>query len=174
MWGSSITTQNWIWVCPITKLADPFVNGSHVCVCYAAAGAFLFGKMTFLGFLRHVIVLLRSSYVPQALFSGKQWLTNGFGYICDVMTVPDTSSWSQCSKCVDDVVEIPMTTWGWLRRCRCEMTYFMTMWPSEVLYFVQMDAAGTESSRIANNNVENPFKNTKTKDTEIKLSMTKT
>ena len=43
-----------------------------VCVCYAAAGAFFSEKMTFLGFLRHVIALLRSSYVPQALFSGKQ------------------------------------------------------------------------------------------------------
>ena len=94
------------------------MNGSHVCVCYAAAGAFFFGKndvpgifmpcvcvlrcrrrfffgkndvpgifetcnspvevflraagaffsakMTFLGFLGHVIALLRSSYVPQA------------------------------------------------------------------------------------------------------------
>ena len=27
--------------------------------------------MSFLGFLRHVIALLRSSYVPQAFFSGK-------------------------------------------------------------------------------------------------------
>ena len=30
--------------------------------------AFFSAKMTFLGFLGHVIALLRSSYVPQALF----------------------------------------------------------------------------------------------------------
>ena len=36
-----------------------------------AAGAFFSGKMTFLGFLRHVIALLRSLYVPQAFFFGK-------------------------------------------------------------------------------------------------------
>ena len=37
-----------------------------------AAGAFFSGKTTFPGFLGHVIALLRSSYVPQALFFGKK------------------------------------------------------------------------------------------------------
>ena len=33
--------------------------------------AFFFGKMAFLAFLIHVIDLLRSSYLPQALFGKK-------------------------------------------------------------------------------------------------------
>ena len=37
-----------------------------------AAGAFFSEKMGFLGFLRHVMALVRSSYVPQALFFGKK------------------------------------------------------------------------------------------------------
>jgi hypothetical protein len=36
-----------------------------------AAGAFFSAKMTFLGFLGHVLALLKPSYVPQALFFGK-------------------------------------------------------------------------------------------------------
>ena len=84
---------------------------SPVAVFLRAAGAFFSARMTFLRFLWHVVALLRSSYVSQAFFSckknapsifktchspvgvfvraasaffsGKQWLTNGFGYICD-------------------------------------------------------------------------------------------
>ena len=41
---------------------------SPVEVFLRAAGAFFSAKMTFLGFSRHVIALLRSSYVPQAPF----------------------------------------------------------------------------------------------------------
>ena len=36
-----------------------------------AAGPFFSAKTKFLGFLGHVIALLRSSYVPQAFFSRK-------------------------------------------------------------------------------------------------------
>ena len=46
-------------------------NGA-VEVFLRAAGAFLFGEMTILGFLGHVIALLRSPYVPQAFFFGKK------------------------------------------------------------------------------------------------------
>ena len=41
---------------------------SPVEVFLRAAGAFFSAKMTFLGFPRHVIALLRSSYVPQVPF----------------------------------------------------------------------------------------------------------
>ena len=41
---------------------------SPVAVFLHAAGAFFSVKMTFLGFVGHVIALLGSSYVPQALF----------------------------------------------------------------------------------------------------------
>ena len=46
---------------------------SPVEVFLHAAGAFSSAKMTFLVFLRHVIALLRSSYVPQAIFFRKKW-----------------------------------------------------------------------------------------------------
>ena len=45
---------------------------SPVEVFLRAAGAFFSAKMTFLGFWGHVMALLRSSYVPQAFFSGKK------------------------------------------------------------------------------------------------------
>ena len=45
---------------------------SPVEVFLRAAGAFPSGKMTFLGTLGHVIALLKSSYVPQALFFGQK------------------------------------------------------------------------------------------------------
>ena len=45
-------------------------NPVEVFLC--AAGASFFGKNNVPGFLGHVIALLRSSYVPQALFSGRQ------------------------------------------------------------------------------------------------------
>ena len=45
---------------------------SPVEVFLRAAGVFPSGTNAFLGFLEHVIALLRSSYVPQALFFGKK------------------------------------------------------------------------------------------------------
>ena len=46
---------------------------SPVEVYLRAAGAFFSAKMTFLVFFGHVIALLRSSYVPQALFFRRKW-----------------------------------------------------------------------------------------------------
>jgi hypothetical protein len=54
------------------------------CVCDALPQTFFFGKMTFLSLLGHVIALLRSSYVPQALFSRK----NGVPVILRTCTSP--------------------------------------------------------------------------------------
>ena len=45
---------------------------SPVAVFLHAAGTFFSAKMTFLGFWRHVIALLRSSYVPQAFLFGNK------------------------------------------------------------------------------------------------------
>ena len=43
-----------------------------------AAGAFFQAEVTFLGFFGHVIALLRSSYVPQALFLSAKMTFLGF------------------------------------------------------------------------------------------------
>ena len=52
---------------------------SPVEVFLRAAGTFFSTKFAFLGFLRHEIALLRSSYVPQALFVfGKNYVPGIF------------------------------------------------------------------------------------------------
>ena len=51
-------------------------------VFLGAAGVFFPAKMTFLGFFGHVIALLRSSYVPQALlFSSKMTFLGLLGHV---------------------------------------------------------------------------------------------
>ena len=60
--------SNWIWVGPITQMARPICEWQPGEAFLRAAGASFPAKMAFLGFWGHVVALLRSSYVPQAIF----------------------------------------------------------------------------------------------------------
>ena len=55
----------------ITKKPEPFVDGSLVSSSYVPQAPFFSGSNSVPRIFRHVITLLRFSYVPRAFFSGQ-------------------------------------------------------------------------------------------------------